>query len=147
MATQPATHTKNGNGNKGQAPASKPADKGKHPMQTTVETKGKPAQATVFGEEPAAETEAPKPAVEISKEAKRALLDKVFAAEKAIKDAEDAVTAAKAQCSKSVRELVAQAGAGPWKVDGVLIKARLYGKDGNDYACLVRPNDTSVEEL
>ncbi len=144
---QPTKHThtesKGNNGNK---------DKGK-PMQTQTAPQPAPKAATppkagqpVFGE-PIDEKDLPPPAVQLSKEEKRALLEKVFSCEAAIDTAEEAVKLAKAANSVAVRELVAKAGSGPWKVDGVLIKARLYGKDGNDYACLVRPNDTSVEEL
>jgi len=81
----------------------------------------KPAQAkpTVFGGEP---IEADKPAVaeparpELSREAKQALFQKVFAAEKAIDVASEAVAAATVKRSDAVKELIAGLGNGPWKV-------------------------------
>ena len=120
----------------------------KNPAHAPTGNGGKPNQAkpAVFGGEP---VETDKPAVaeparpELTREAKQALFQRVFAAEKAIETATEAVDAATVKRSDAVKALIAGLGNGPWKVGGTLIRARLRG----DNAFLARPGDDNVEEI
>jgi hypothetical protein len=80
---------------------------------------------------------------ELPREEKRKLFDAVFATEKEVKAAEDAVAVAVDKRSVAVRKLIEMCGNGPWRVNGQVLRASSRG----DTAFLKRPGDENIEEV